>query len=138
MPLWLGEARTVWPETGTIKFSIFEPIEDALHLIRVALEDRGLRILFELDLSRRIERTLGIHLPPCRILYIWPQPAVVSDLCPDAAVVLPFHMVVASRGRQTDICVQSRIRHEAEDGCDAFLSALMVTQAEILGLLETL
>ena len=124
----------MWSETGTITFSTPESFANALRSVRLALDARGLRVLSELDVTWRIQHTLGIRLPPCRILYVWPNRSKVREVYPAAAVVLPLHVVVASRGEQTEICIVTGIAKEGE----FIRSPVMGTQNEILQSLETI
>jgi hypothetical protein len=114
-------------DAGTNVYSIPEPYVDAIRSVRVAIKRRRLRIVSELDVSLRIEKTLGIRLLPCRILYVWPHQSLATDVDPVAAVALPLHVVVACRGTHTEICVQGRI---------TIWPALMETQAELNQSLE--
>jgi uncharacterized protein (DUF302 family) len=114
-------------EAGMNVFSIPEPYLDAIRMVRVAIKRRRLRIVSELDVSLRIEKTLGIRLLPCRILYVWPAPALATEVNPVAAVALPLHVVVASRGAHTEIRLQGRF---------AIKSTVMETQAELIQALE--
>jgi uncharacterized protein (DUF302 family) len=108
-------------------FSIPEPYVDAIRLVRLAIKRRRLRIVSELDVSLRLEKTLGIRLLPCRILYVWPDPALATEVNPIAAVVLPLHVVVASRGANTEIRLQGRF---------AGRTTVVETQAELIRALE--
>ena len=128
----------MWSETGTITFSTAESFADALRSVRLALEARGLRVLAELDVASRVEQSLGIPLRPCKVLYVWPNPLQAKDVYPAAAVLLPLHVVVASRCRQTDICVLSRIQPEKANVDDFLSSTVLGTLTEILQSLETI
>jgi uncharacterized protein (DUF302 family) len=128
----------VWSETGTSTFSTPESFMDALLSVRAALDARGLRVLSELDVASRVKRTLGIVLPPCKILYVWPNVSLTQDVYPVAAVVLPLHVVVASRGHQTEICVLSRIQ-PGKANVDGFLrSTILGTQTQIMQCLDAI
>ena len=125
----------MWSDNGTITFSTPEPYANALRSVREALQGRGLRVVSELDVAGRIERSLGIRLPPCRILYVWPHPPLAEDLSPIAAIILPFHVVVADRGEQAEISVLTCIQTAGLNGC--LRTKLLETQTEILQSLET-
>jgi uncharacterized protein (DUF302 family) len=124
-------------DAGIVTFSTTEPYKDVVRSLRAELAGRGLRIISELDLSRRIEQTMGIRLLPCRILYVWPDPALAADTYPAAAVVLPLHVVIASAGAQTEIRVQGRIRCEQRTASDLIESTVMDSQAEVMRSLAT-
>jgi uncharacterized protein (DUF302 family) len=123
-------------DAGIKAFSIPEAYEDAVRSVRATIERHRLRIVSELDVSRRIETTLGIRLPPCRILCVWPDPALATDVYPVAAVALPLHVVVASRGAHTEVRVPGRIRLEQRTLTDLIRSPVMDTQAELIRSLE--
>jgi uncharacterized protein (DUF302 family) len=125
------------PDAGINVFSTPGPYEDVVRSVRAAIEKRRLRIVSELDVSRRIEKTLGIRLPPCRILFVWPDPALAADVYPVAAIALPLHVVVASRGAHSEIRLQGRIRPEQRTANDLIRSAVVDTQAELMQSLET-
>jgi uncharacterized protein (DUF302 family) len=127
----------VWSETGTITFLTPESFADVLHSVRLALDKRGLRILSELDVAERIKQSLGMRVPPCKVLCVWPNPPLAKDVYPAAAVVLPLHVVVTSRGQQTDICVLSRIQADTGNTDDFLRSTVRSTLAAVLLSLET-
>jgi uncharacterized protein (DUF302 family) len=125
-------------ETSTSTFSTPEAFADALRSVRLALDARGLHVLSELDVASRVKQTLGIHLPPCKILYVWPNPSLAMNVYPAMAVVLPLHVVVASRGRQTDICVLSRVQPETANADDFLREMIVGIQTEIMQSLEAI
>ena len=77
-----------------------------------------------------------MHLPPCRILYVWPNPSQAKEVYPAVAVVLPLHVIVASRGRQTDISILGRIQPEVAQVDDFIRSTVVDTQIGIMQSLE--
>lgn len=88
---------------ATTRFVVPEPFEKALKLIYRSLLDEGLTVPFELNLSGRIRRELGIGLSPCRLLCVdCPLSLVEAMTLDDAApVFLPLHVVVAARDSHT-------------------------------------
>ena len=66
-------------DTGSIKYSLREPFERAVESVCRSLRSRGLEVAGQLDVSRRVERALGIVLPPCRIVFVLPNPSRSSD-----------------------------------------------------------
>ena len=84
-------------------YRIPEPFERALKSVREAVTRRGLSVPFELDISRRINRELGIALAPCRVLYVDHPLLLVQAMALDgsAAGWLPQQVVVSGRGPQT-------------------------------------
>lgn len=128
----------MWSETGTSTFSTPESFADTLRSVRLALDTRGLCVLSELDLAKRVKQTLGMHLPPCRILYVWPNPSLEKHLCPAVAVILPLHVVVASRDHHTDISVLGRIQFDTDNADDFIRSPVLGTQRGIMKSLEAI
>ena len=66
-------------DVGNIQYSLREPFERAVESVCRALVNHGLRVVGHLDISRRVERSLGIVLPPCRIVFVLPEPALLSS-----------------------------------------------------------
>jgi len=97
---------------GSVRFSLREPFEREVETVCRALVSRGLRVAGQLDVSRRVKRSLGIVLPPCRIVFVLPHPStpVSSGTHPWAASFLPLHVVISGNGAQTEIQVQNRIQ----------------------------
>ena len=125
-------------ETGTITFSTPGSFADVLRSVRLALDRRGLRIVSELDVAERVKQSLGMRVPPCKVLCVWPNPSLAKDVYPAAAVVLPLHVVVTSRGQQTDICVLSRIQADTGNTDDFLRSTVRSTLAAVLLSLATI
>jgi len=100
------------PEAGTIRYTLLEPFEQALETIYKSLATRGLRVAAQLDVSRRMERALGIALPPCRIAFVLPSPCTPNSrrVYRWAAVFLPLHIVISGKGPKTEIQVQNRVQ----------------------------
>jgi uncharacterized protein (DUF302 family) len=90
-------------EPTTTVFSIAEPYEKALKLLRETFGKEGLGIPMELDLSARIRRSLGISLAPCRVLFVDCPLLVLQAVALDAsaATMLPLHVVVSGSGPRT-------------------------------------
>lgn len=92
---------------ASIRYTLREPFERAVDHVRGALEQRGLRVVGEMDVSRRVERVLGINLSGCRVVFV--LPADMAELDCDAAAFLPLHVVVTSKGVLTEIAVLNRL-----------------------------
>ena len=92
---------------ATITYSIGEPFEQALKTVRSVLTGRGLRVSGELDISSRIRQRLMIGTAPCVVLLVSPSAtlgrALGIDSC--AAGLAPLHVVVSSRGAQSEVHV---------------------------------
>lgn len=104
-------------DAGSIRFSLREPFERAVESVCSALVSRGLRVAGQLDVSRRVERSLGIVLPPCKIVFVLPHLSlpVSAGIHPWAASFLPLHVVISGNGAQTEIQVQNRIQGAPAD-----------------------
>jgi uncharacterized protein (DUF302 family) len=97
----------VWSDGGgVVTFSISQPFSEAVRCVTAVLTARGLSVIADLDVSSRVRHTVGISLPPCKILYVWPA-ATMEDVAAGAAVYLPLHVVLTSRRSETDISVPS-------------------------------
>lgn len=128
----------MWSETGAITFSTPASFADVLHSVRLALNGRGVRVLAESDVASRLKQALGVRLPPCRVLYVWPKEPLAQGIYPAAAVLLPLHVVVAGRGHRTDICVFSRPEPEGRAVEGDLRSTVQDTLAAVLLSIETI
>jgi uncharacterized protein (DUF302 family) len=92
-------------ETVTTTYSIPEPFDSALKLVRSVLARAGLSILAELDVSGRIEQSLGIGIARCNVLYVCSKRSLLEsiNIRPAVGIFLPLHVVVSARGGQTEI-----------------------------------
>jgi hypothetical protein len=77
-----------------------------------SLRSRGVRIAGHMDVACRIERTLGIALAPCRILFVLPDSASWRGgaIHPWAASFLPIHVVISECGRHSEVDIQNRLQ----------------------------
>lgn len=92
---------------GAITYFMQQPFEAGLRSIRLALAESGVDVIEELNLSRSIERMLGIVTPACTVLCVWTlrqleEMTLEKEPMPG---LLPLHVVVSARGNQTDIHV---------------------------------
>ena len=120
-------------DMGSIKYSLREPFERAVESVCRSLRSRGLQIAGQLDVSSRLERTLGIVLPPCRIVFVLPNPSTSStiNIHPWAAIFLPLHVVISGHDGQTEIQVQNRVHAGHEAAAPALFGPVMETQTQI-------
>jgi uncharacterized protein (DUF302 family) len=84
-------------------YVLAEPFSRALETVRAALAKSELCISGELDVSYRIQRLLQLGFPPCKILlvdslYLLLEAVTLSRA---AAVLLPFHVVIAGHASET-------------------------------------
>ena len=116
---------------AVIRYSLRQPFEKALRSIRSTLGRHGLAVVGQVDVSKRVERSLGIGLPACRIVLVLPVAAREIDAA--AATYLPLHVVVSSKGAETDIQILNRIprdcgaeaAHVQAQVCEALESVAM-------------
>jgi uncharacterized protein (DUF302 family) len=123
---------SVWSDGGVVTFCISQPFSDAVRCVTAALSIRGLSVIADLDVARRVRHTLGITLPSCKILYVWPAATRVEDVAAGAAVYLPLHVVLTSRRSETDINVAAI----TPDIHELARAAVMRVQSEVLQALE--
>ena len=99
-------------EIATTTYSIPEPFRHTLQSVCDVLTARDLRIVGELDLSRRIRRNLRISLAPCVVFYVWPSERFLLSTAvnPSIALLLPLHVVVSGCGARTEIHILTRPR----------------------------
>ncbi len=127
-------------EVASIKYCLREPFEIAVDSVYRTLENRGLRVVGHLNVSRRVEKALGIALPPCRILFILPNPTRQSTpgVPPWAAIFLPLHVVISGNGSATHIEVQNRVNPGVEADGLALAAPVLETQARISEAIEAI
>jgi uncharacterized protein (DUF302 family) len=97
---------------GTIRYSVPEPFEPAIESVCNSLRNRGMRLAGQMDVSGRLQRSLGIALAPCRLLFVLPEPArlTVEKVHPRAAIFLPLHVVISGNDCFSEIHIPNRIQ----------------------------
>lgn len=92
-----------------LTFTIDEPYDVALRMVRIALAQQGLRAPTELDITARIRQELGASVAPCKVLYV-DDPAVLLEAVVfhrGAALLIPQPLVITGDKRQTEVLVRS-------------------------------
>lgn len=92
-----------------MSFSIVEPYDVALRMVRIALKRQGLRVPAELDITARIRQELGAGVAPCIVLYV-DDPAVLLEAVVfnrGAALLIPQPLVVTGDSRHAEVLVRS-------------------------------
>lgn len=119
--------------TGSIKYSLRESFDLAVESVCRSLRSRGLQVAGQLDVSRRVERALGIVLPPCKIVFVLPNPSKssTSSMHPWAAIFLPLHVVISGSDAQTEIQVQNRVHERHEAASPELFGPVMETQTQV-------
>lgn len=77
--------------------------EETCRMLRAALRKEGLEVAGEANVSREIERHIGLALRKYIILSVWSPLATYQALLaiPEAGIFVPFHIAVTSRDGQT-------------------------------------
>ena len=122
-------------ETAATTYSIPEPVEEALKLIRGALGRAGLSVLGELDISGRIQRSLGIGMAQCKVLYVCSQQTILEaiNVRPAVGIFLPLHLVVSAHSEQTEIHILASL---PSNSGDPLVSAVNGLQDEVSRAIE--
>ena len=92
-----------------LSFTIDEPYDVALRMVRIALKRQGLRAPAELDITARIRQELGAGVAPCIVLYV-DDPAVLLEAVVfnrGAALFIPQPLVVTGDNRQAEVLLRS-------------------------------
>ena len=92
-----------------LSFTIDEPYDVALRMVRIALTRQGLRAPAELDITARIRQELGAGVAPCIVLYV-DDPAVLLEAVVfnrGAALFIPQPLVVTGDNRQAEVLLRS-------------------------------
>lgn len=124
-------------DVGSLKYLLRQPFERAVETVCRSLADHGLRVAGQLDISRRVERALGIALPPCKVLFVLPNRSALStDAMPLwAGILLPLHIVISGHEGQTEIQTQNRVQagsEAAEKGCFGPLAEIQTQISEAI------
>jgi uncharacterized protein (DUF302 family) len=125
---------------GSIKYSLREPFEQGVEAVCRSLLMRGLRLAGQMDISIGVRRSLGILLPPCRIVFVLPPPAILSAYSVDhqAAVYFPLHIVISDDNGHTGIQVQNRIRVDSQTDGPTVFDSVLETQAKMSEAIEAI
>lgn len=125
-------------EFGSTCYSMREPFKRAVGSVRSALVSRGLRVVGQLDVSKRVQTSLGIGLPPCRLILVMPNLITTAGLHPGATDLLPLHIVVSGRGLQTEIHVQNAVRASDDTVGPDLGNPVVETQMKVSRALESI
>lgn len=96
-------------EKSIVTFSVGEPHQTAIRMVRRAFAQHRLRVPAELDITTRIRQELGASLAPCVVLYV-DDPALLLEAVVfhrGAALLIPEPVVVSGNGRQTEVLLRS-------------------------------
>jgi uncharacterized protein (DUF302 family) len=123
-------------QNATIRYIVRESFTVVVDEVRHALQMNGLRVASLLDISARIERSLGIRLPACKILFVLPAGSEIA-IQSGAATFLPLHVVVSTSNGLTTVEVQNRFPREIQDDDGDGLVTVVETQRKLAEALET-
>ena len=125
-------------EPATITYSIAEPFEQALKMVRRVLNGRGLKVSGQLDISSRIRQRLLIGTAPCVVLLVSPSAALGKALRSDSSTagLAPLHVVLSGRGMQSEVHVLRILSNEGGLLDRQAIGAVNQIQAQILEAIE--
>jgi hypothetical protein len=71
-----------------------------------------MRLAGQLDVSGRLQQSLGIALAPCRLLFVLPGPTRLSagTIHPWATVFLPLHVVISGIEGRSEIHIPNKVQ----------------------------
>jgi uncharacterized protein (DUF302 family) len=97
-----------------------------------------MRVLGEVDVSMRLERSLHMVLAPCRLIFVLPAPAALSSqsIHPWAAVFLPLHIVIWGNDRQSEIGVANTLQTGGPAGKSTLLGPMVEAQRALIEAIE--
>lgn len=129
---------TTAEEPATSTYSVSEPFEQTVKLLRKVLTERNLKLAGELDMSSRIRHTLLIRTAPCRVLFVTAEPAAIGEphADPCAATLTPLHIVVSARGAQTDIHLLRTLPAQGDETERPAIAAIRELQGKITQAIE--
>ncbi len=115
---------------ASIRYSVPESFDRAVQLVSNSVRKRGMRIAGQLDVSRRLQRSLAMMLEPCKVLFVLPGPVALSAPArdPRAAIFLPLHIVISGDGKQSEIQILNRVQRE--DASAAIAPNALVVEAQ--------
>lgn len=120
-------------QPATVTYTVPEPFDTAVSILRQEFTRRKLKVAELLNLSERIQRRLSIRTPPCVVFLITPSDSGAELLhgSRTASAFLPVHVVVSDRGQQCDIHVLRASQIDSQSIDAATHSALSRLQDEI-------
>ena len=115
------------------------PFEAAIEIVCNSLRTRGMRLVGQLDVSGRLEQSLAISVPPCRLLFVLPGPNSLSTdtIHPWAAVFLPLHVVISGNEIESEVRIPNSIQADASAAPPATYSPVLELQRELFDALES-
>ena len=124
---------------GTVPYSMAMPFEAAIEAVGDSLRKRGLQVAGELDVAGHLEKSLGIVLDPCRVLFVLPASDGRSarTIDPWAAVFLPLHVVISGSRAQSEIRIPNSVQTKANGAPPTTYAPVLELQRGVLEALES-
>ena len=125
-------------DVGSVQYCLPEPFEEAVETVCRSLTCRELRIAGQLDVSARIQRALGIVLPPCRILFVLPSRCLLNaaSIHPCVAALLPLHVVISGGHAETDVQIQNRVQDRVHTEMENVFAPVIEAQIQLSAALD--
>jgi hypothetical protein len=122
------------------RYRISAPCGEAVKILREALSAANLEIAFELNLSERIERKLGVRLAPCLVLLVDTPTLLLESLIlhTSAPLHLPVRVILLARGPATEVQVFSASRESDLRLPPIIRASLNKLQSRISAVLEVI
>ncbi|MBI4441810.1 MAG: DUF302 domain-containing protein [Acidobacteria bacterium] len=116
-------------EPSATTYVLQEPYEKALKLLRTELENEGLRVPVEMDVSGEIRAELGLDLRPCRVLYVCCPWLLLQAAVIDRSTVafLPLRLVVSGRSYSETVVRVVRSTNNQDSSLDRRVTVLAST-----------
>lgn len=125
---------------GSIRYLVPQSFEQAVASACSSLRNHGMRVAGQLDVSHRVERSLGMVLAPCRIVFVLPGPATLraDAIHPWAAVFLPLHIVISGSECQSEIRVPNRVQTAQGAAASTFYGPVVEAQRQAVKAIEAI
>ena len=127
-------------ERRTVSFTIDEPFDVSLRMLRRALAREGLRVPCEVDTSTRLKEELGIGLKGSIVLYV-DTPILLLEatvLTVAGGLYVPEPVVLSSSGKECTVVVRS-IKPILDNGFpNSVRAAIILLHERILKAIQTI
>ena len=123
---------------GAITYLSQEPFDRSVPAICNSLRNHGFRVRGEMDVSRRLEKSLGIILAPCKVIFVLPTFAALrgQTIHPWAAVFLPLHIVISGNDCQTEIRIPNALRAARDTTAPLLFGPIVEAQRQLVEAIE--
>jgi uncharacterized protein (DUF302 family) len=126
------------PNEGSLRYSLPESFERTVELICDALLDHGMSVVGQMDVTKRLGRSLGIALEPCRVLFVLPQPKSLraDTIHPWGAAFLPLHVVISGGACGCDVHIENTMRAVEDAGAPGVYAPVVEIQRRVSKAIE--